>query len=206
MNPSRDASFTPVSLILQQLHDQAPADHFTLGWLMNSLHQQSFGLIMLVLSIIGVAPGICVVAGPLLIIVAFQMIAGRPAPTFPRWIACRRLSTRRLGAVLQRAIPMLRYLEKIVHPRHPIPLEATKRFVGIAVIILSVRMMLNPIPLSNIIPAAMIGLIALAYLEEDGLIIWIGILSGFIILAVDLGLAWELVHGGERMSVGALGY
>ncbi len=128
-------------------------------------------------------------------VLAFQMIAGRPAPVFPRWIAARPLPTRHLGAVVQRAIPALRYLEKMVHPRCPTPLQATKRVVGIAIMILSARLILTPIPLSNIIPALVIALISLAYLEEDGLMLSIGLLAGFAVLAVDLGVVWEIVHG-----------
>ena len=53
----------PASIILQKLHDEAPADHFTLDWLMSKLHKQSFGLIMLVLAIVAVALGVSVVGG-----------------------------------------------------------------------------------------------------------------------------------------------
>jgi hypothetical protein len=186
---------------LQELHDEAPADHFTLGWLMGSLDKHSFGLIMLLLAIISAAPGIGVVAGPLLMIAAFQMIAGSPAPIFPRWIAARPLSTRHLGAVMQRAIPMLRYLEKMIHPRCPTPLGATKCVVGIAVLTLSARLMLSPIPLSNIVPAVVIALISLAYLEEDGVMLAIGLLAGFVVLALDLGVVWEMIHGAKLMRL-----
>jgi hypothetical protein len=195
--------FVAASEILQQLHDEAPAGHVTLGWLMGSLHKQSFGLIMLLLAVVATVPGICLVAGLLLMITAFQMIAGRSAPIYPRWIAARPLPRRHLGAVVQRAIPMLRYLERTVHPRWPIPLEVTKRAVGLAVITLSARLILAPIPLSNIIPALVIALISLAYLEEDGLMLSIGFLAGFVVLAVDLGVVWEIIHGakGSRFSV-----
>ena len=30
--------FVPTSFLLQRVHNAAPADHFTLGWVMNSLH------------------------------------------------------------------------------------------------------------------------------------------------------------------------
>ena len=36
------------------------------------------------------------------------------------------------------------------------------------VALLTVRLLLNPIPFSNVVPAILIALIALAYLEEDG--------------------------------------
>src|SRR5229473_1786149 len=79
-------AFVPASVLLQKLHDEAPAGHVTLDWLMSSLQKQSFGLLMLVLAIVAAAPGICLIGGLLLLIPAFQMIMGRPAPTFPRGI------------------------------------------------------------------------------------------------------------------------
>ena len=197
-----DASMIiPASTILQELHDEAPADHFTLDWLMGSLPKQSFGLIILLLAIVAAAPGICVIAGLMLLIPAIQMIAGRPAPTFPRWIAARPLPTRHLDSVVQHATATLRYLERIIYPRCPTPPEATKRAVGIAVVLLSTRLILAPIPLSNVVPAVLIAFIALAYLEEDGLMLSIGLLVGFVVLAVDLGVVWEMIHDSKWIGL-----
>ena len=51
----------PASVLLQRLHDEAPPDHFTLGWLMGRLHKRSFGLIMLLLAVVAIAPGVSIV-------------------------------------------------------------------------------------------------------------------------------------------------
>jgi len=92
-------AFIPASVLLQRLHDEAPTDHFTLGWLMGRLHKRSFGLIMLLLAVVAIAPGVSIVAGLLLMIPAFQMIAGQHMPVFPRRIAVRPLPTRHLVLV-----------------------------------------------------------------------------------------------------------
>ena len=172
--------------MLQRLHDEAPTDHFTLGWLMGSLRRRSFGIIMLLLALVAIAPGVSIVAGLLLMIPAFQMIAGQPVPVFPRRIAARPLPTRHLAALVQRAVPVLRYLEKVIHPRWPTPFEATKRLVGIVVVILNTTLVFIPIPLSNVVPALVIALISLAYLEEDGILLSIALLAAIIVLAVDV--------------------
>jgi hypothetical protein len=185
--------FVPASIILQKLHDEAPSDYFTLDWLMSKLQKQSFGLLMLVLALVAAAPGICLLGGFLLLIPAFQMIIGRTAPTFPRWISARPLPTRHLGTIVQRATSVLKYLEGAIHPRGRIPVEAGKRVVGIAVVLLSARLILNPIPLSNILPAVVIALISLAYAEEDGLILSICLLAGFAIAAIDLAIVWYII-------------
>src|SRR6478609_5027897 len=104
--PSNTGPLVVTSILLQQLHDEIPTDRFTLGWLMHSLHKRSFGIIMLLLALVAIAPGLSIIAGLLLMIPAFQMIAGKPAPVFPRSIAARSLPTRRLAAVVQRSVPM----------------------------------------------------------------------------------------------------
>ena len=94
---------------------------------MHSLRKRSFGIIMLLLALVAMAPGVSIVAGLLLMIPAFQMIAGQPAPVFPRRIAARPLPTRHLALLVQRAVPVLKYLETMIHPRWPTPLEATNQ-------------------------------------------------------------------------------
>ena len=199
--PRADAgALVPASDVLQRLHDEAPKDHFTLGWLMGSLHKRSFGIIMLLLALVATAPGVSVVAGLLLMIPAFQMIAGRPAPVFPRRIANRPLPTRHLAALVQRAVPVLRYFEKMIHPRWPTPVEATKRIVGITIVILNITVVFGLIPLSNVVPALVIALISLAYLEEDGLLLSIALLAAVVVMAVALLAAWETIRGAEWIS------
>jgi hypothetical protein len=193
-------AFIPASVVLQRLHDQAPVGHFTLGWLMSGLQRRSFGIIMLLLAVVAIAPGVSLVAGLLLMIPAFQMIAGHMAPVFPRRIADRPLSTRHLAAMVQRAVPMLRYLEKIIHPRWPLSPGAMKRVVGLVVLLLGVTLIVIPVPLSNVVPALASALISLAYLEEDGLMLLIVLLAGVAVLGVAAEAAWQTIVGAEWIS------
>ena len=196
LRPSADwRPLVAISVLLQQLHDEIPADRFTLGWLMHGLHKRSFGIIMLLLALVAIAPGLSIVAGLLLMIPAFQMIMGRPAPVFPHRIAMHSLPTRYLAAVLQRSVPVLRYLENVVHPRWHTPLELTKRTVGVVVLVLSGTLVFIPIPLSNVVPALTIALISLAYLEEDGILLSIALLAALVLLAVAALAGWEMAVG-----------
>jgi hypothetical protein len=199
--PPPDArALIPTSVVLQRLHDEAPTDHFTLAWLMGSLHKRSFGIIMLLLALVAITPGVSNLAGLLLMIPAFQMIAGQPAPVFPHRIGARPLPTQRLAALVQRAVPVLTYLEKVIHPRWPTPIEATKRLVGTVVVILSATLVFIPIPLSNVVPALVIALISLAYVEEDGLLLLIALLAAVIVLTVELVAVWEMVIGAKWIT------
>jgi hypothetical protein len=94
----------PASAVLQWLLGAAPADQFTLIWLLGHLHRRSFGFIMLLLALVAMLPGISYIAGLLLAVPALEMIAGRVAPVFPRRIATRPLPTRHLARVVRRWI------------------------------------------------------------------------------------------------------
>jgi hypothetical protein len=198
--PADARALIPATVVLQRLHDEVPADHFTLAWLTNNLHKRSFGIIMLLIALVAIAPGLSIIAGLLLMIPAVQMIAGKAAPVFPRRIATRSLPTRHLAAVVQRSIPLLRYLEKVIHPRWHTPLESTKRLVGAVVLILSTTLVLVPIPLSNVVPASVIALISLAYLEEDGVLLSIALLAAMIVMAVATMGVWEMVVSAQWIA------
>ena len=122
------------------------------------------------------------------------MMLGRPECKFPNWLATRELPTRQVGAVVRRAIPILAFIEGMIHPRISIPTATTKRVVGAVVLMLTVRLLLMPFPLSNIPAALLIAVVSFAYLEQDGLLLIIGLLGGCVLLILDLGMIGQLAQ------------
>src|SRR6476620_5664783 len=151
------------SRVFEHLLRKAPKDHFTLGWVMSTLHQRSFGVVILFLGVLATAPIGSSVPGIMLAAVAVQMIAGVREPIFPRFITERMLPTQYLTRLGERAIPILRYLERVVHPRWPLAFDMARRFVGVVVLLLTATLLLTPVPLSNIPPAILVVVISLAY-------------------------------------------
>src|SRR6266481_10085605 len=76
-------------------------------------------------------------AGRILAVMAVQLIVGRTQPVFPHFIMTRRLPTNQLLWVGARAIHVLKYLEKLIHPRWPRTFEVAKRAVGVMVLLLT---------------------------------------------------------------------
>jgi hypothetical protein len=140
-------------------------------------------------------PGISYIAGLLLAVPALEMIAGHVAPIFPHRIATRPLPTRHLARVVRRAVPVLRYLERAIHPRWHTPLEVTKRVVGVVVLLLTVLLLLAPVPMIQVVPALVIMLISVAYLEEDGILLSIALLIAVALLAITGVAVWKMVAG-----------
>jgi hypothetical protein len=96
---------------------------------------------------------------------------------------------------VQRCLPGLRYLETVSHPRWQTPPESTKRIVGVVVALLSVTLVVSPVPFSNIVPALLVALISIAYLEEDGILLSVGLLAAVLALAMATMTVWETVIG-----------
>ncbi|MDI3309199.1 MAG: exopolysaccharide biosynthesis protein [Acetobacteraceae bacterium] len=181
---------TPTSAVLDDLLGDAPAAQVTLDWLMSRLGDRSFGVVLLLFAVLGLLPGVSAIAGVLLALPASQMILARPGPVFPRRVTARRFEIRRLARMVRRIAPVLRWLERFVRPRWTTPFEATKRVVG-AVVLLLGGTLLAPVPLSNVPSALAIMLIAFAYLEEDGILLCVGLAAGLAILAVIAAVVWQ---------------
>ena len=190
------------SALLQELHDGVPSGQFTLEWVVSFLRKQSFPAIIFLLAIVAILPGISLVAGLLLLVPTVQMIAGQPAPTFPRWIATRPLSTDTLNTCLKRIVPILKVVEVAIHPR-PGAVAAPKRIVGLVILLLAARLLAAPIPLSNMLPAALISLIALSYLEEDGLMLVLTLVIAVAVLAADVKILHDVMQSVMKISIGA---
>jgi hypothetical protein len=177
-----------VSALLRRLMADMP-ETVSLGWLLDRLHERSFGASMLVLGITALLPLVSVPVGLILIPLAVQMILRRPALTLPFALDERPIAARRLVAVLRRAIPVVEALETCVHPRAQFVFRAG-RLLGLVVLVLALALLI-PIPFSNIVPALCVTMIAVAFLERDGLFLALGLVA----TAVALGLATIILYG-----------
>ena len=182
----------PTSVVLDGLLGPEAPEQVTLGWLLDGLGDRSFGGVLLLLALLGLLPGVSAVAGLLLTVPAFQMVLGRPVPVLPRRVAAHRFEAKRLARAVLRVVPVLRWLERFIRPRWATPFEATKRVVG-GVVLLLAASLLAPVPLSNIPPALAVGLIAVAYLEEDGVLLGAALAAALAMLAVASLAVWEAV-------------
>jgi hypothetical protein len=182
----------PTSVVLHELLCDASAEVVTLGWLVNRLGDRSFGIVLILLALLDLLPGVSLFAGVLLTVPAFQMMMARAGPVFPHRVASRQFKTRQLARVIRWTVPVLRYLERIIHPRWPTPFETTKRVIGGFVLLLGVSL-LAPIPLSNFPPALLIVLIAFAYLEEDGTLLFAALAAVLILFTATAVAVWQTI-------------
>jgi hypothetical protein len=171
----------PTSVALAQLLEQAPRDRVSLGWLIDHLQKRAFGLLLLILSLLGLAPGVATIIGLVIAIPAVELMLGREAPTLPRFLTKRSISTDKFTAAVNRLIPFFRTMETIVRPRFQLPFRMTNELVGLLVFVLAITLF-APFPF-NIVPTLVIMLISFSYLQEDGVFLCISFVAAILSLA-----------------------
>src|SRR5262249_22872742 len=174
----------PSSHVLQEVIRQAPAEYVTVSSLTSALLRHAYSIIILSLRLLATSPVGSMVRGLILAIMVVQLILRRTEPVFPHFISNHRLPTKQLLRLGGRGIHILKYLEKAVQPRWPITFDVAKRAVGVMVLLLTVMLLLTPLPLSNVAPAMVISLISLAYVEEDGLLLSAAFLAGIVLIGI----------------------
>jgi hypothetical protein len=188
------AERTPTSTLLENLLAASSPGHVTLAWLFANLRQRSFGIVMLLFGLIAVLPGVCSIAGVVLIALSVQMMMGREVPALPRFMRSRSLPRDRFVALTMRLIPVVKVLERFIHPRWQTPLSVTRRGVGLVLLLMATTLFV-PVPFSNVVPGLATMFIALAYLEEDGLLLSLSLAAALVSFGVVLTAAWEATRG-----------
>lgn len=192
------ATHVPTSEILDELARSAGGRLVTMAWIVARLRERSFGIVMLLIALVGLLPGMSTPAGLLVAVPAIQMMLGHAAPVLPRRIAGRSFAGTRLARLLDRTVPVLRWLERFVRPRWPTPFAATRRVIGTVVLLLGLTL-LAPIPFSQVIPISVIMLIAFAFLEEDGVLLAAGLAAAIVSLAITAAAIWGSVEAGRAL-------
>jgi len=193
------SAHVPTSVVLERLLAEAPPDHVSFGWILERLEERSFGLLMFLLAVTSLVPGLSTFIGILLAIPAFQMILARRSPVLPGFATRRRLQTRRFAQAVKRITPLLRHAEKLIRPRWPTPFRTTKRVVGIVILLLGLTLSF-PLPFGNVLPAFAIMLVALAYIEEDGVVLCIALMIALASLSITAAASWGAVAGIEFLD------
>jgi hypothetical protein len=186
-------AYVPTSAHLATVLDAADAEQVSVRWLIERLGERSFGLVLLMMALIALVPGASTVIGVLIAWPAIQMILGHHAPVLPGALARRRIAVDRLARAIAIVAPRLRWVERLVRPRWHLGFLATRRATGIVMLLLGLTMV-SPFPFSHVIPALVIMLLALAYLEEDGIALAVALLAGLTSLAITVAALWGAVE------------
>jgi hypothetical protein len=173
--------------------DRAEGPRVSIGWLIAELGERSFGLTLLVMAIIALLPGASTIVGLLIAWPAIQLIVGHETAALPRSMARREIEVDRLARAIDVVVPRLAWVERLVRPRWPAVFSTTRRLVGTAMLLVGMSL-ISPVPFSHLVPALVIMLLALAYLEEDGFALMLALFAALCSLAVTGAMLWGAVE------------
>ena len=153
------------------------------------------------LNLLPLPPGTSALLGLPIVVVAAQMTVGMERVWLPSFIAKPFDDRRAVQSVIDRIVPYMARVEKLVRPRYwPFWRGHGERIVGIVTLLLSIIVTL-PIPLGNWLPAFAITLLGMAVTERDGVLLGAGCGVAIIALCVVVlvvgaaGAATQAVFG-----------
>ena len=99
----------------------------------------------------------------------------------------------RLARVIRILIPRLVWLERLIRPRWPELFQTTRRMTGLTMLLLGLTM-ISPVPFCHVVPALVVMLLAVAYMEEDGLALLVALMGALASLAITAATIWGTVE------------
>jgi len=180
--------------MLSGLLEDGRDDAIPVSELGKTLEERAYGALLFLFGVPNISPivppGMTIVLGIPLVIIAAQLMAGLREPALPSWIGERTIPRRVYAAVAQRLIPILVRVEYLLRPRLlAMTTRAGERFIGAFLLVITVALAL-PIPFGNWLPALSVCIIALGLVERDGIVILIGMAVGIIALTAVAGVIW----------------
>ena len=195
MSPERCESPTPAptSVQLSRMLDRVKGARVSIKWLLGELGERSFGLTLLILAVIALLPGASTPAGVLIAWPAVQLVLGHETVVLPRLMARREVDGARLARAITALLPRLTWAERLIRPRWPSLFRSLRQVTGVAMLLLGLTLIL-PMPFTQVVPALVIMLLALAYLEEDGCVLLLALLAALCSLTVTGMAVWGAVE------------
>lgn len=182
--------------ILDGLLDGDREQTLDFNTLVSGLGRRAFGMLLFVAALPAFIPipigG--ALSGPLVVLIAAQLLVGLRRPWLPAFIA-RRGPKRQALARFERIVdPWLGRLERIVRPRLTLLLDhrLATAFIGLLLLLLGVLLSL-PIPFTNYVFGGIVLLYALALLERDGALMLAAWGVGIVALSTTGALSGGLV-------------
>lgn len=189
---------------LRPLIERLATQPVSLGEVLAETSEQSFGLVMALLTLpflLPMPPGVSTISGGGCILLGLQMAAGWKSPWLPKRVAEIKFPQAFMARLLRVVQSISQFLERFVRPRMPWLTNhmGIWRLNGVCICWLAFLLIL-PIPLTNPIPTVGILLFVFAMLESDGLLMCISYGMTVAITAAVFGVGYILWQSPELIQ------
>lgn len=177
----------------------AEAERVTIGEVVDTLGENGFAITITIMAVMLVIlapiPGLSVILGIPMTVMAAQWAMGRSAPWLPEKMRSRSVAAADMQKALAYAIRVLHFMHPLVHPRGRLLRLAPFRKFALFVLLFLCFFVFLPIPFGNIPPAIAIGAIALAEMEDDGVLLAIGTIFGLLVAGGFITIGFFVLQG-----------
>jgi hypothetical protein len=204
---SKNPTHQPLSKALSEMVAHGGSETIRIGELVEGTEERGFYLLMILLSLPFVLPiplpALSNVWGLAVVVISFRL-AWRLPPRLPSFLAKREISRQRVEAFLRKTGSSLQVIEKLVKPRVGNWMTwPPARFANAMLLALMGFLLAIPLPavlpFTHSLPCWSIIIIALAMMERDGVLIWIGYLLGLGTFAYMVFFTGLVVVGIHRL-------
>ena len=184
--PSPTHDPRPLSALLREVADQDD-ERVSIGQLIDRFGGRALGALLLIFGLactLPLPPGGTTVFGLPLMLLGPQLLFGARAPWIPQRLRDRGVPTADLRRGLPRVLLWLERAEAVSRPRlHFLFSAAGQRLIGLVCTLFALVLIL-PIPLGNMLPAAAVSVLSLSLVQRDGLLA----LVGYALTAASVGV------------------
>ena len=207
-----DPPQTEKRLALSDLLDSLPGDGvgtISVEQIVDHFGARAFGAVLFVFAIpnlLPLPPGSSTFLSIPLLLIAPQLALGAHKPWLPKSLGGRVLDKAMLRRLALTATPWVRKAEKLTTPRLPFLFgRPGDVLIGLVCTLLACVLVL-PIPLGNLLPAASVAALSLSMIQRDGLLTLVGYAIGALSVGVLVLSGQIVVAAFQRLEhwVGAL--
>ncbi len=171
--------------LLNHVEQEADGDRETIGEVLDAISNRGFGPLLLVpallaISPLGAIPGMSVMTGSLILVVATQMLFRDDHPWIPRRLEQVSISHDSLVSRIRQGRPWLRWIEYFFARRLEFLTTGPMHYVlAVAIMLLALAMFpLALVPMGVFIPGLAIAILAAGLTIHDGVLVLLGLGTG----------------------------
>lgn len=181
--PDADDGPLDLSDVFRRSVECTDGDEATLGELLGSFDGRSYGPLLFLPSLVaasplGAIPGMSIVTGALIFLIAVQMLFLRECPWLPRRLRDVSLPRDKLERAVDRIVPWTDKIDKVLRPRWSVLVEPpADRLLAAVCCVLAISFYpLAIVPFGVALPAGACLMFSAALTARDGLLAAIGLL------------------------------
>jgi hypothetical protein len=196
------------SAVLRAIVDNARGESVSVRDIVEAFGERAFGFVLILFSLpncVPMPPGVAGIVGWPVLLFGIQMMLGHRRPWLPEFLLRRCVPVATFRKVVDAAEPRLKRLEAYCRPRYT-QLFGPKgdRLIGLFAVLVAISVLI-PFPGTNFPPSIALVIMSIAVMQEDGVVLGIGLAIGIAGLAYTAAVTGAAFHFAKAALTGLFG-